>query len=183
MSSPDFVDAARQTIFGNKEQSSPTPPALQCPECTFGDENPEHLAKHLIKSHRYKLKKAWFVAGQENERFYPRFRAPAGEFSALGVNKNPARASIIATCTALSDAIAAAVQEAESYAEISVHDDIGNELYVVLPKPTEEPKKRKHLKRNKTANKAIDKSKSKLKPRKMVIVTLPTFKKRPPEQP
>jgi hypothetical protein len=183
LSSPTFVDVARQTIFGSKEQSSPPRPELQCPECAFGNESPEHLAKHLIESHNYSIKKAWFAVGQENERLYPRFRAPAGEFSVLGVDKAHSGGAIIATCTRLNDAIAAAVQEAESYPEISVHDDSGNELYVVLPKPTDETKKREDLKRNKTADKTTDKSKNKSKPRKIMIVTLPTHKKRPPKQP
>jgi hypothetical protein len=140
LSAPTFVDAARRRIFGSEEELLPLPPQLQCPECAFGSDDPERLAEHLLGVHSYIISKAWFAVGQENERLYPRFRAPAGKFSVLGVDKARSRGGIIATCTSLDEAIAAADREAGSYPEISVNDDSCKELYVVIPKPADERK-------------------------------------------
>jgi hypothetical protein len=139
--SPTFVATAREAIFGCDKQLLPPRPQLQCPECAFGNDNPGHLAAHLVEVHSYSISTAWFAVGQEHERLYPRFRAPAGSFSVLGVDRVRSRGGIIAACTILKEAIATADLEAESYPEISVYDDSGNELYVVMPKPIDETKK------------------------------------------
>lgn len=172
---------ALRTISGSKEQLLPPRPQLQCPECTFENDNPEHLSEHLIQAHRYSLSAAWFAAGQENERLYPRFRAPAGTFCVLGVNKTVPTGQIIATCTSLNEAIVAAVQEAGSYPEISIHDDSGKELYQVIPKPTDETQELRDAKEDKGVDNPTDKSKYGPEPRRVIIATMPTFKRHPPE--
>jgi len=113
----------------------PASPQLLCPECVFQDGDSDYLARHLIEVHGYEIPKAWFAAGQENERLYPRFKAPPGKFSVLGVDKTTPTGDIIATYTSLEEAIAAADHAAGSFSEISVNDDSCRELYVVIPRP------------------------------------------------
>jgi hypothetical protein len=130
VASPAFVETVRRNIFGREEEELPPRPQLQCPKCAFKNDNPEHLAQHLIEAHSYSISKAWFVAGQENERLYPRFRARAGKFSVTGVDKARSRGGIIATCNSLDEAILAADQAVGCYPEISIYDDSGKERYV-----------------------------------------------------
>lgn len=112
--------------------SIPPFPELSCPECAFKNKNPEVLADHLIQAHSYAASKAWYVAGQENERVYPRFRAPAGTFSVLGEDVTIPSGRVIATCATLQAAILAADDERSSQEKISIYDDSGKELNVLL---------------------------------------------------
>jgi hypothetical protein len=80
----------------------PLPPQLQCSKCSFGNNNPSHLADHLIQAHGCSVSAAWFEDGQENECLYPRLRADAGTFIVVGVDKAQSRGVIIASCTSLS---------------------------------------------------------------------------------
>jgi hypothetical protein len=156
-----------EPAIGVEEQLLRSRPQLQCPECAFENDNPEHLAEHLIQSHNYSLSTAWYAAGQENERLYPRFRAPEGAFSVLGVDKTVPTGRIIATCSSLDEAIVAADDEAGSYPEISVHDDSGKALYEIIPKPT-------------GVNRPTEESKDSAKSRRVIIVTMPKFRKPSP---
>jgi hypothetical protein len=156
--------ANRQVQLPSTTASSPRPPQLQCPECPFENDDPAHLAGHLTQVHSYALSKAWFAAGQENERLYPRFRAPEGKFSVLGVDKTVPTGRIIATCSTLGEAIVAADDEAGSYPEISVHDDFGKSLYEIIPKPT-------------GVNRPTEKSKDSANSRRVIIATMPKFRR------
>jgi hypothetical protein len=104
-------------------------PQLQCSQCVFETESPEHLAVHLVRAHGRTIAQAWFEAGVENQRLYPKFAAPAGMFSVAGVNKARSTGSIISNCSSLEDAISTAGRQAESFPEIFVSDDSGRELY------------------------------------------------------
>jgi hypothetical protein len=186
LSSPDMVETVRRAIFGGEGNSVPPaaaalqtisgseqqllPPQLQCPECAFENDNPENLAGHLIQSHSYSQSAAWYAAGQENERLYPRFRAPEGTFSVLGVDKTVPTGRIIATCSSLDEAIVAADDEAGSYPEISVHDDSGKALYEIIPKPA-------------GVDKPAEEDTDGVKPRRVIIATMPKFRKPPINNP
>lgn len=111
------------------DEHLPPSPQLLCSKCDFRDDNPEHLAEHLIQAHGYTTPVAWFEAGQENERLYPRLAAPAGQFTVLGVDTERSRGSIIANCSSLEDAIAEADGNAELFPEVCVQDDSGREVY------------------------------------------------------
>lgn len=130
LSSFEIVSNARRRMFGAGEQPLPPPPQLLCSKCDFHDDNPERLAGHFIHAHGYAIPAAWFEAGQENERLYPRLVAPAGQFTVLGVTAS-GRGSIIANCPSLEDAIYIADRNAGSFPEIFVHDDSGREVYKV----------------------------------------------------
>ena len=44
------------------------------------------LAEHLVDIHSETLAAAWFGAGQESERSYPRLRTPQSGFVVFGVH-------------------------------------------------------------------------------------------------
>lgn len=138
----------RRKVSAKEVHPLPPRPQLECPECEFKSGNPDSLANHLIEIHSYNVSKAWLVAGEENERLYPKFRAPEGNFCVLGVNIAQSRGEIIATCADLKEAIAAAVRAAGTWPEIYVRDDSGKELYAFPSKPTNEKvtlaKKKQH---------------------------------------
>jgi hypothetical protein len=148
---------------------------LQCPECVFENDTPELLAKHLNQSHSYSPSAAWYAAGQENERLYPRFRAPEGEFSVIGVDKTIPTGRIIASCSSLDEAIVAADHEAGTYPEISVYDDSGKKLYEVIPQPTVENEVLRDAKDDKGVDMPIRGTGS----RRVIFATIPKFKKLP----
>jgi hypothetical protein len=170
------VGRAGRPIFVNEEQLPPLPPQLQCPECTVENSIPEHLAEHLIQSHNYSLSTAWYATGQENERLYPRFRAPEGKFGVLGVDKTIPTGRIIATRSSLNEAIVAADDEAGSYPEISVHDDCGKELYVVIPERNGRTDEQKDTRKDNLIAPPAGESKDGAKSRRVIIATMPKFK-------
>jgi hypothetical protein len=61
VASPAFAETVRRKIFGGEEEELPPRPQLQCPKCAFKNDNPEHLAQHLIEAHSYSISKAWFL--------------------------------------------------------------------------------------------------------------------------
>jgi hypothetical protein len=175
------VGRARWPILGSEEQLPPSSPQLQCPECAFENDNPEHLAEHLIQSHKYSLSTAWYAAGQENERLYPRFRAPEGTFTVLGVDKSIPTGNVIASCITFNEAVLAADAAAGSYPEIYVYDDSGKERHKVVFKSHDEKEKLNNTREDKTVAKSSEASNGNSEPRKVIIVTMPKFKKRRPE--
>ena len=117
------------SLFDNSPEPLPARPELLCSKCDFQNGDPERLAEHLITVHEQTTAAAWFEAGQENERLYPRLRARAGEFTVLGVDPERSRGNTIGSCSSLNEAIALADQRKAAYPEIVVSDEYGRERY------------------------------------------------------
>jgi hypothetical protein len=113
----------------NKDVRLPIPAKLQCPECPFGDDDPERFAAHLMQIHGQTEKAAWFAAGQEYERLYPRFRAPVGMCSVLGMDLGHKTGKVIGDCTSLAEAVKIADQLAGAYYEVSIVDEKGQVIH------------------------------------------------------
>ena len=117
------------TSAGQRLTAMPDPPKLECPMCKYLNEQPKELAQHLIALHCCPESEAWFLAGQENERLYPRFRAPNGKFSVLRVSQKVPFGEIIGHYSKPDDAISIASSEAKhSDCRIVVCDDAGREI-------------------------------------------------------
>ena len=125
------VDGDLTAVFG--EQPLPPRPQLLCSKCEFQNDNYERLAEHFIEIHGYTIPAAWFEAGQENERLYPRLVAPSGHFTVVGVNMASSRGKIIANCSSLQDAIGVANGNSGLFPEVFVQNDSGREVYTVAP--------------------------------------------------
>ena len=128
---PGVGSSARTATIshGDSAEKVTSRPQLQCSQCVFETEPPEHLAVHLVRAHGRTTAQAWFEAGVENQRLYPKLAASAGMFSVAGVDKARSTGSIIANCSSVKDAISTAGRQAKSFPEIFVSDDSGRELY------------------------------------------------------
>lgn len=116
-------------VFDSGPKPLPERPQLLCSRCDFQNHNPQRLAEHLIDIHGQTITASWFEAGQENERLYPRLRAPVGEFIVLGTDSGRSRGNISETFASLDEAIAFAHHVKGSFPEITVYDDSGHERY------------------------------------------------------
>jgi uncharacterized membrane protein len=106
----------------------------------LGHDEPNQLGMHLIRQHEYEEAKAWFVAGQENERLYPRYRAPKGMFTVLAVDLAHSRGEVVDHCKTPEQAIHLAYKIAARYQSVLVYDDAGNQFFTIgdtrVPRPS-----------------------------------------------
>jgi predicted kinase len=116
-------------VFDSGPEPLPERPQLLCSKCDFQSHDPERLAEHLIDIHGQTISASWFEAGQENERLYPRLRAPVGKFIVLGIDSGHSSGNISETFASLDEAIALAHHVEGSFPEIAVYDDSGHERY------------------------------------------------------
>ena|SRR5579863_3022550 len=86
----------------------PPRPLLECKRCDYRNENPDELTKHLMQAHGYGQPQARLEADAENERLYPKFKAPPGKFSVLWVDIARSRGGVIKHCDTLEEAKAVA---------------------------------------------------------------------------
>jgi hypothetical protein len=103
---------------------------LECKRCDCRNEHPDQLTKYLRQAHGYSESEARLEADAENERLYPKFKAPPGKFSVLWVDIARSQGGVIKHCATPEEAKALADQD-KWYPQTFVFDGSGRELYAV----------------------------------------------------